>query len=175
MAISKEITDLILWDSKSLTVRQLSEKYSVKGGTIRAFLRKNSVAVLKANPNDRLVPKEKLESLLANGWMGVYDLAAACNCGYHIVKKSLTTHGILKGRKPHTRNRVREGNRAFKVLGYLMANPEMALEAIGKKFNCSREFVSQVDAMARKEGIIKSWTKSSDELYKEAQQEGIKL
>ena len=56
-----------------------------------------------------------------------------------------------------------------------MANPEMALEAICKKFNCSREFVSQVDAMARKEGIIKSWSSSSDELYKEAQQEGIKL
>jgi len=155
MATSKETTDLILWDSKSLTIKQLSEKYLVKGGTIRAFLRKNSVPPHKPNPNDKLVTKEKLESVLANGWMGIHDMAAACNSSYHIVKKSLITHGILKGRKPHTRNRIREGNRAFKVLGYIMANPEMALETVGQQFNCSREFVSQVDAMARKEGIIK--------------------
>ena len=175
MATPKETVGLIVWDSKSLTVKQLASKHMIKEPTIRSILRKNKMPPLKPDPTDRLVPKEELESLLANGWMGIHDMAATLNYGYHIVKKSLLFHGILNGRKPHTRSRIREGNRAFKVLGYLMANPEMALEAIGKKFNCSREFVSQVDAMARKEGIIKSWSNSSDELCKEARQEGVEL
>lgn len=155
MATPKETADLIVWDSKSLTVKKLASKYMIKEPTVRSILRKNKIPPLKPNPTDRLLPKEKLESLLVNGWMGIHDMSATLNCGYHIVKKSLLFHGILNGRKPHTRNRIREGNRAFKVLGYIIANPEMSLEAVGKQFNCTREYVSQIDAMARKEGIIK--------------------
>ena len=155
MATPKEKVDLIIWDSRSLTAKQLAAKHMIKEPTIRFMLRKNKITPLKPNPVDRLVPKEKLESLLVNGWMGIHDMAATLNYGYHIVKKSLLFHGILQGRKPHTRSRIREGNRAFKVLGYIMANPEMALEVVSKQFNCSREYVSQIDAMARKEGIIK--------------------
>ena len=155
MATPKETVDLIIWDSKSLTVKQLASKHMIKEPTIRFILRKNKITPFKPDPIGKLVPKEELESLLANGWMGIYDMAATLNHTYHIVKKSLLFHGILRGRKPHTRNRIREGNRAFKVLGYIMANPEMALEVVGKQFNCTREYVSQIDAMARKEGIIK--------------------
>jgi hypothetical protein len=36
-----------------------------------------------------------------------------------------------------------------------MANPEMPLEVVSKQFNCTREYVSQIDAMARQEKIIK--------------------
>jgi hypothetical protein len=155
MATPKEKVDLIIWDSSSLTVKQLASKYMIKEGTIRFMLRKNKITPFKPDPISKLVPKEELEALLANGWLGIHDMAATLNYSYHIVKKSLLFHGILKGRKPHTRNRIREGNRAFKVLGYIMANPEMPLEVVSKQFNCTREYVSQIDAMARQEKIIK--------------------
>jgi DNA-binding IscR family transcriptional regulator len=47
------------------------------------------------------------------------------------------------------------GGRAFKILGYLMANPEMNFTAVAEQFNCTREYVSQIEAIARQEGIIK--------------------
>lgn len=151
----QETVDSILWDSKSMDVKQLSQKYGVHGGTIRAMLRRHGLKPIKPDPQRFIIPKEKLEATLANGWMGIYDLAAEFGCSYAKVNKSLKFHGILRGRKPTVRHRLRDGNRAFKVLGYIMANPELALEFVAKQFNCTREYVSQIDAMARKEGIIK--------------------
>jgi hypothetical protein len=36
-----------------------------------------------------------------------------------------------------------------------MANPEANFSVVGEQFNCTREYVSQIDAIARQEGIIK--------------------
>lgn len=103
----------------------------------------------------QIIPKEKIEEALKDGWLPVMQLSQKVGATYYKVNQALIHHGILRGRKPTTRNRIREGNRAFKVLGYIMANPEMSLQAVGKKFNCTREFVSQIEAMGRNEGIIK--------------------
>jgi biotin operon repressor len=145
----------ILQDSHALDVKQLNQKYGVKDGTIRAILRRNKISPAKPDPARLLIPKEKLESLLTNGWVSSNELAKICNCSYAKVKRSLKTHGILVGRKPNTRSRVLEGTRSFKVLAQILATPDLELEAIGKMLNCTREYVSQVEAMARKEGIIK--------------------
>ena len=59
------------------------------------------------------------------------------------------------GRKPSVRTRVKESTRAFKVLGYIMANPELSHDMVAKQFLCTREYVGHVEAMARQEGIIK--------------------
>jgi hypothetical protein len=102
MATPKEKVDLIIWDSSSLTVKQLASKYMIKEGTIRFMLRKNKITPFKPDPISKLVPKEELEALLANGWLGIHDMAATLNYSYHIVKKSLLFHGILKGAQtPH--------------------------------------------------------------------------
>jgi len=151
----KETVDSILWDSRSMDISQLHEKYGVAKGTIRAMLYRYGLKPQKPSPSRYFIPKEKLEAVLANGWMTIQGLEEALGCKYPVIKKSMGFHGLLRGRKPHTRSRLREGNRAFKVLGYLMANPEMTHEAVAKQFNCTRELVSQIEAMARKEGIIK--------------------
>lgn len=142
-------------DAASLDIRALVEKYGLQDGTIRAILRRNNVGVKKPNPARLLIPKEKLEAILANGWLPISELGKLCGCSYAKVKKSLVAHGILRGRKPTTRNRIHQATRSFQVLGYIMANPSLELDNIAKEFNCTREYVSQIEAMARKEGIIK--------------------
>ena len=149
---SKEKTDAILWDSRNLTVSQISEKYRMNKVTVRALLRRNGAKPLKKSS---ILPKEVLAEVLKDGWLSSEEMCKRCNVSYHIVNKSLKAHGIIKGRKPTVRNRLHNGGRAFKILGYIMANPEMPLDLIAKQFLCTKEFVGQVEAMARQEGIIK--------------------
>ena len=149
---SKEITDAILWDSHKLTVSQISEKYRMNKVTVRALLRRNGAKPLKKSS---ILPKEVLAEALKDGWLSSEELCKRCNSSYYIVNKSLKAYGIIQGRKPTVRHRLYQSNRTFKVLGYIMANPEMALDAVSKQFLCTREFVSQIEAMARQEGIIK--------------------
>jgi hypothetical protein len=149
---SKEITDAILWDSHKLTVSQISEKYRMNKVTVRALLRRNGAKPLKKSS---ILPKEVLAEVLKDGWLSSEELCKRCNSSYHIVNKSLKAYGIIQGRKPTVRHRIHQSNRAFKVLGYIMANPEMPLDLVSKQFLCTREFVSQIEAMARQEGIIK--------------------
>lgn len=83
------------------------------------------------------------------------ELAEKHNANYPAMAAALRRSGIRAKRKRTTKKRLYEGGRAFKVLGYIMANPEMNFAVIGEHFNCSREYVSQIDAIARNEGIIK--------------------
>lgn len=152
---SKETVDSILWDSRSMDISQLCEKYGMKKATLRALLYRNKLKPAKPDPNRFLVPKEKLLEALANGWLSTSQLCQKLGKSYPTIMRSLKVHGIIQGRKPTVRNRIREGNRAFKVLGYIMANPEMTHDVVAKQFLCTREFVGQIEAMARQEGIIK--------------------
>lgn len=150
--MSKETSSAILADSDKLTASQLSEKHGVKVANVRALLRRRKI---KPIPPCNLLSKETLVEALKDGWLSTEDLCKRTNTTYYIAIKSLRTHGFIQGRKPTVRHRVCQSNRAFKVLGYIMANPEMSLDAVSKQFLCTREFVSQIEAMARQEGIIK--------------------
>lgn len=83
------------------------------------------------------------------------ELAEKHNASYPAMAAALRKSGIRAKRKKSTKKRLHEGGRAFKVLGYLMANPEMNFAVIAEHFNCTREYVSQIEAIARNEGIIK--------------------
>ena len=83
------------------------------------------------------------------------ELAEKHNASYPAMAAALRKSGIRAKRKKTTKKRLINGSRAFRVLGYLMANPEMNYAVIAEQFNCTREYVSQIEAMARQEGIIK--------------------
>lgn len=151
----KETVDSILWDSKSMDITQLHEKYGIKKSTLRALLYRHGLKPTKPNPSRFLVSKEVLAEALANGWLSTEQLCQKLGKSYPTIMRSMKFHGIVRGRKPTVRHRLKDGNRAFKVLGYIMANPEMSHEAVATQFLCTREFVGQVEAMARQEGIIK--------------------
>ena len=83
------------------------------------------------------------------------ELAEKHGVKYGAMAQALRKNGIRAKRKKTTKRRMSNGGRAFKILGYLMANPEMNFAAIADQFNCTREYVSQIEAIARQEGIIK--------------------
>lgn len=83
------------------------------------------------------------------------ELADKYNANYPAMAAALRKSGIRAKRKKTTKRRLSNGSRSFKILGYLMANPEINLTVIAEQFNCTREYVSQIDATAREEGIIK--------------------
>ena len=82
------------------------------------------------------------------------ELAEKNKTSYGAMSMALRKIGIRAKRKRTTKRRM-TGGRAFKVLGYMMANPEMNHNAIAEQFNCTREYVGQIEAIARQEGIIK--------------------
>jgi len=83
------------------------------------------------------------------------ELAEKHNANYPAMAAALRRSGVRAKRKKTTKRRLSNGSRSFKILGYIMANPEMNLTVIAEQFNCTREYVSQIDAIARQEGIIK--------------------
>ena len=83
------------------------------------------------------------------------ELADKHGVKYHAMASALKRSGIQAKRKRTTKRRMSNGSRAFKVLGYIIANPEINHVAIAEQFNCTREYVSQIEAIARQEGIIK--------------------
>lgn len=83
------------------------------------------------------------------------ELAEKHGVKYGAMAQALRKNGIRAKRKKSTKRRMANGSRAFKILGYLMSNPEMNFAAVAEQFNCTREYVSQIEAIARQEGIIK--------------------
>ena len=83
------------------------------------------------------------------------ELAEKHEASYPAMAAALRRSGIRAKRKKTTKRRLSNGGRSFKILGYIMANPEMNFTVIAEQFNCTREYVSQIDAIAREEGIIK--------------------
>lgn len=146
--------DCILWDSQSMDISQLHEKHGIKKVTIRAILYRNKLKPIKPNPQRYLISKEKLEEIFKDGWISTEELCKRCGKSYPTVMKSLKAYGIVKKRKPSVRRNLRS-SRIFKILGYLMANPEMNHAEIARQFLCTRELVGQIEASARQEGIIK--------------------
>jgi len=85
----------------------------------------------------------------------IEELAQKHGASYHAMASALKRSGIRAKRKRTTKRRMSNGGRAFKVLGYMVNNPEMNHNVIAEHFNCTREYVSQIEAIARQEGIIK--------------------
>ena len=98
-----------------------------------------------------ILPKDIEE----NPEITIGELAVKHGANYHAMASALKRTGIRAKRKKTTKRRMSNGGRAFKVLGYMMNNPELNHNAIAEQFNCTREYVGQIEAIARQEGIIK--------------------
>jgi hypothetical protein len=147
----REVVEQILENASTMTINQMVTNYGVKYQTVRLILKRNSTKAKRSGG----ISKESLEEALSEGPLGIKGLAEKLDVSPYMVCRALKTHGIVVGRKPHTRSRLREGCRSFKILGYIIANPTVSLNNIAIEFNCSREFIGQVAAKARQEGIIK--------------------
>jgi len=101
--------------------------------------------------NTTVLPAE----IQQNPEITIGELAEKHDASYPAMAAALRRSGIRAKRKKTTKKRLINGSRAFKVLGYLMANPETNFTVAAEQFNCTREYVSQIDAIARQEGIIR--------------------
>jgi hypothetical protein len=161
----------LLEKAKTHTTSELAALYSSDSGTIYRILARFQV---KAASSYEPISKEVLEAVFEEPTT-IVEAAEQL----HVTPATITTaakkFGIFGGgRKPTTKDKF-SGFRAFKVLGYMLNHPEENLASIGRRFNCTREYVRQIKEVSVLEGIIKSWANASDKLYDEAQQEGVEL
>ena len=98
-----------------------------------------------------ILPKDIQE----NPEITIGELAVKHGANYFAMASALKRTGIRAKRKKTTKKRLVNGSRAFKILGYLIANPETNFTVVAEQFNCTMEYVSQIVAIARQEGIIK--------------------
>ena len=163
--------DQLLKEAPNFTINELAERYSTDSGTIYRILARYKVDAAKAREP---LTKEVLEAVFEEPTT-ITEAAEQLHSNIGSVSQAIRKFGLFGGkRKPTVKNKF-VGERSFKVLAYLLNNPEESMNSISKRFNCTREYVRQIKAVATAEGIIKSWANASDEFHKEAQQEGIEL
>ena len=162
--------DQLLKEAPNFTINELADKYSTDYGTIYRILARYKVEAAKAYEP---LTKEVLEAVFDQPTT-ITDAAEQLHVTVGTVSSAIKKFGLFGGRKPTVKDKF-VGYRAFKVLGYLLTHPEENLASVGRRFNCTREYVRQVKECGVSEGIIKSWANSSDNFHEEAKQEGIEL
>jgi DNA-binding MarR family transcriptional regulator len=141
----------LLDKAPSHTISELADMYQTDYGTVYRLLSRNNVYPKRAYEP---LTKEALEEVFEEP-RTIEGAAQLLNISTYAVGSAIKRHGLLGGgRKPTTKNRF-VGERSFKVLGYLLRNPEESMNSISKKFNVTREYVRQIKEVAIAEGIIK--------------------
>ena len=161
----------LLEKAKTHTTSELATLYSSDSGTIYRILARFQV---KAASSNEPITKEVLEAVFEEPTT-VIEAAEQLHCTAGTVTHAIKKFGLFGGNRKPTVKSTFNGTRAFKVLGYILNHPEENLASIGRRFNCTREYVRQVKEAGVTEGIIKSWADSSDKFYDEAKQEGVEL
>jgi hypothetical protein len=150
--------DQLLKEAPNHTINELADKYSTDYGTIYRILARYKVEAAKAHEP---LTKEVLEAVFDQPTT-ITEAAEQLHVTVGTVSSAIKKFGLFGGgRKPVVKDKF-VGFRAFKVLGYLLNHPEESLASIGRRFNCTREYVRQVKECGVSEGIIK-------------QQEGVEL
>jgi transposase len=161
----------LLEKAPSHTINELADMYQTDYGTIYRILTRYKVEAMRAYEP---LTKEVVEAVFEEPTT-IVEAAEQLHVTPATITTAIKKYGLFGGgRKPTTKDKF-SGFRAFKVLGYIFNNPEENLASIGRRFNCTREYVRQIKEAATNEGIIKSWANASDKLYDEAQQEGVEL
>lgn len=156
--ISIPINEL-LNEAPNHTINELAQRYSTDYGTIYRILSRYKVEAAKAY---QPLTKEALEDVF-QAPVTITEAAEQLNVSTATVTKATKKFGLFNGgRKPHTKQKF-NGGRAFKILGHLLKNPEENLSSIGRRFNCTREYVRQVKEAATIEGIIKQEAESYEQ------------
>lgn len=100
--------------------------------------------------------KEQIEAVLVDGPKTLDQLSKDLNCCPATVCKSMKAYGLVQSRKPYTRSRVRECGKLIKIIADFIKNdPIENLMVLANKHNTSREYISQIEAQLRSEGVIK--------------------
>ena len=142
----------LLEKAKTHTTSELADLYSSDTGTIYRILARYQMKAVSAKPEP--ISKEVLEEIFEEPTT-VVDAAKQLHVTPASITSAIKRHGLFKGkRKPTTKDKF-SGFRAFRVLGYMLAHPEENLASIGRRFNCTREYVRQIKEVATIEGIIK--------------------
>lgn len=142
--------DQLLKEAPNFTINELAERYSTDYGTIYRILAKN-----KVYPQRTYEPltKEVLEAVFEEPCT-IEEAAEQLHSNVGTVSYAIKKFGLFGGRKPTVKSTF-NGTRAFKVLGYIINHPEENLASIGRRFNCTREYVRQIKECGISEGIIK--------------------
>jgi hypothetical protein len=149
------VVEQILADAPTHTVRQLAEKYGIRGVTIRQMLRKRGVAARKHEPA-ALPQKGALEAFSFAGKVNVAEAAKTLDIPVYVVRKALKLHGLKPSwirSAPHTLRKCRP-NRSVAVVAALIKNPTVNNSDLALATNVTREYVSQIASQMRQEGIL---------------------
>lgn len=131
------------------SVKELAAMYQTDYGSIYRVLSKHQVQAKKAY---KAIDRESLEMALEQD-ATVEGMARTLQTTPATVSRAMGYYGMVKPRKAHTKARF-VGERAFKVLSWIINHPDENLASIGRHFNCTREYVRQVRQCAINEGII---------------------
>lgn len=142
--------DQLLKEAPNFTINELAERYSTNYGTIYRILARYKVEAL---PAYEPISKEVLEAVFEEPTT-IEDAAAQLHRNIGAVSNAIKKFGLFDGRKPTTKQKF-NGGRAFKILSHLLHHPEENLASVGRRFNCTREYVRQVKESAIAESIIK--------------------
>ncbi len=151
--------DQLLKDAPTHTINELAERYSTDYGTIYRILSRYRVSALKSYEP---ITKEVLEEIFEEPTT-VTEAAEQLHVTPATITSAIKKFGLFGGeRKPTTKDKF-SGFRAFKVLGYMLKNPEENLASVGRRFNCTREYVRQIKEVSVLEGIIKQEVESYEQ------------
>jgi predicted transcriptional regulator len=149
----------LLDKAPSHTINELSEMYQTDYGTVYRILSRYGVEAAKAYEP---LTKEVLEAVFEEPTT-IVEAAEQLHVWPATITTAAKKFGIFGGKRKPTSKSTFTGGRAFKVLGYILNHPEENLASVGRRFNCTREYVRQIKESATNEGIIKQ------------EQEGIEL
>jgi DNA-binding MarR family transcriptional regulator len=141
----------LLDKAPSHTISELATMYQTDYGTVYRILARYKVEALKAHEP---ITKEVLEAVFEEPTT-VVEAAEQLHVTPATVTHAIKKFGLFGGTRKATVKSTFNGTRAFKVLGYIFNHPEENLASIGRRFNCTREYVRQIKEAAIAEGIIK--------------------
>ena len=149
----------LLNKAPNYTIKELAEIYGTDYGTIYYILSRYKV---EAKPSYKRISKEALEAVFEEP-KTIVEAAEELKCNMSTVTSAIKRHNLFGGgRKPTVKDKF-VGFRAFKILGYLINHPEENMASIGRRFNCTREYVRQIKECGIAEGIIKQETESYEQ------------
>ena len=149
----------LLEKAPSHTINELADMYQTDYGTIYRILSRYKVSAARVHEP---ITKEVLEAVFEQPTT-IEEAAEQLHSNIGSVSYAIKKFGLFGGSRKPTVKSTFNGTRAFKVLGYILNHPEENLASVGRRFNCTREYVRQIKEAATTEGIIKQ------------EQEGIEL
>jgi transcriptional regulator with XRE-family HTH domain len=100
------------------------------------------------------VEKAEFEKAESEFPRSLFEYAKKFSMNISQVSKHLDYYGIVRDRKPHIRTRVLANSNIIKIVAWVLRNPSGIHSQCAKEIGCSREYVSQIEAQMRNEGII---------------------